>query len=256
MLRDRNGLLSIEKLYEGKRHAGSEDVTWTLQSIARELSVPLKQPKGQVVLAVLGDARSGKSSFVNALLEELVVPKKSVPVQWAVSDAIPQGEWPALLTRARAEFPNWDAPVQVCRVASRLEGMQVVELSMRLETEFLQWFLKQVDLVVCLLDSQAKTLLSDQLLSLLQSAEAPAQFLLAKADLVRESDRIRLIAKASKLLQERLNRHFEILPCAAGDVNVLLDIIDSSVLGGVKPKWDAGRLRAWQLAQVHGRLNL
>ena len=73
---------------------------------------------------------------------------------------------------------------------------------------------------------------------------------MAKADLVaRESDRISLIAKASRLLQERLGRGFEILP-AASDLNSLLDIIEDCM-----PKWDAGRMRTWQLSQdslTHG----
>ena len=181
------------------------------------------------------------------------------------------------------EFPTWEpkvfTAVQLCRVTgNRLKGLQLVEVPspsdlVEQDVEVIQCLLRQVDIVVCLLDSQAKQPASDELVALLTkllaAEEAPAiHFLLSKADLViRESDRIRLIAKASRMLQDRLGggrRGFEILPASTGDLNVLLDIleIDGTAADGMdgdggdslslekdSPKWDAGRMRTWRLAQ-------
>ena len=291
-LRSSSGLLALERFYHGEklqdvRNVGkSQQPGWNLLSIARENGVRLKQPKGQVVVAALGDALSGKSSFLNALTEELVFPQrknKAFVLQWAVSEEVQKGEWPGLLSRVVEEFPTWEpkvfTAVQLCRVTgNRLKGLQLVEVPspsdlVEQDVEVIQCLLRQVDIVVCLLDSQAKQPASDELVALLTkllaAEEAPAiHFLLSKADLViRESDRIRLIAKASRMLQDRLGggrRGFEILPASTGDLNVLLDIleIDGTAADGMdgdggdslslekdSPKWDAGRMRTWRLAQ-------
>eukprot|EP00438_Fugacium_kawagutii_P023281 Skav220562 [mRNA] locus=scaffold1710:4649:5545:- [translate_table: standard] len=289
-LKSRSALLTVERLYRVEKAGGvpSEGCDqWNLLSIARENDVRLKQPKGQVVVAVIGDGLCGKSSFLNALAEEFVFPKsrsKGSLVQWAVSDELQQGQWPDLLLRVVEQFPAWEpkalATVRMCkRVAgARMEGLQLVEVSLtesKEDLEVIQYMLSGVDIVVCLLDSQTKGQpLSEDVMTLLTSVleveEAPTlHFVLAKADLVsRESDRIRLIAKASRMLQERLGRRrgFEILPVSTGDLNVLLDILERSevedgaaadadgdfgvdALASGTPKWDAGRMRTWQLAQ-------
>ena len=203
-----------------------------------------------------------------------------------------KGEWPALLLRVVERFPAWEpkalATVRTCNqvMGGRLKGLQLVEVPsptnlLQEDLEVIHYMLSKVDLVVCLMDSQAKEPLSDAMValltSLLETEDAPPlHFLLAKADLIsRESDRIRLIAKASRMLQERLGRGrrgFEILPVSTGDLNVLLDILelDNAETDGVDgadgadgadvgakegtmgtPKWDAGRVRTWQLTQDH-----
>ncbi|CAK8986244.1 unnamed protein product [Durusdinium trenchii] len=268
-------LLAIERLYHGRKTDSKsskqpDTPNWNMCSLALECGVRLKEPKGQVVVAVIGDALSGKSSFLNACAEELVFPRRPVQApkafelkaavhwaQWAVSEDVEEGEWPGLLVRLIQRFPSLEPKkaVKVCRVAgSRLKGLQLIEVRAPSDVtendlDIVKILLSQVDIVVCLLDSQAKQPASDDLLTLLSSVLASEEppvlhFLLAKADLVaRESDRIRLIAKASRLLQERLGRGFEILP-AASDLNSLLDIIEDCM-----PKWDAGRMRTWQLSQ-------
>ena len=275
-LQSRSALLTIEQLYYGRKTRAaksSENEDWNICSIAQESGVRLKQPKGQVVLAVVGDALSGKSSFLNACAEELVFPRKQKMVQlaqltqpaqlvqWAVSEEVEEGEWPGLLVRLMQKFPAWEskaAAVKMCRVSgrssSRLNGLQLIEViaptdASENDLELIKCLLSEVDIVVCLLDSQAKHTASEDLFTLVSNVLAlenpPAfHFLLTKADLVsRESDRIRLIAKASRMLQERLGRGFEILP-AASDLNTLLDIIEDAT-----PKWDSGRMRTWQLSQ-------
>ncbi|CAL1155475.1 unnamed protein product [Cladocopium goreaui] len=290
-LKRRSALLAIESFYYGQKRngpgkPGNLDTQWNLLSIGRENGVQLKQPKGQVVAAVIGDPLSGKSSFLNALAEELVFPhrnkNKSSLVQWAVSEEVQKGEWPALLLRVVERFPAWEpkalATVRTCNqvMGGRLKGLQLVEVPSptnlpQEDLEVIHYMLSKVDLVVCLMDSQAKEPLSDDMMALLTNLLAiedapPLHFLLAKADLIsRESDRIRLIAKASRMLQERLGRGrrgFEILPVSTGDLNVLLDILeldnadeaDGADVGAKQgtmgtPKWDAGRVRTWQLTQ-------
>ena len=302
-LKRRSALLAIESFYYGQKRNGAPgkpgnldnldtaDTQWNLLSIGRENGVQLKQPKGQVVAAVIGDPLSGKSSFLNALAEELVFPhrnkNKSSLVQWAVSEEVQKGEWPALLLRVVERFPAWEpkalATVRTCNqvMGGRLKGLQLVEVPSptnlpQEDLEVIHYMLSKVDLVVCLMDSQAKEPLSDDMMALLTNLLAiedapPLHFLLAKADLIcRESDRIRLIAKASRMLQERLGRGrrgFEILPVSTGDLNVLLDILeldnadeadgaDGADVGAKQgtmgtPKWDAGRVRTWQLTQDH-----
>ncbi|CAJ1452035.1 unnamed protein product [Effrenium voratum] len=250
-------LLGIEQYYHGKGKV-------SLRSIAEEREVQLTFSKGPVVVAAVGDAGAGKSGFLNALAEELVLSTSSKEaVQWVVGEEVKHGHWPGLLARAVEKFPSWEpratAAVKACKrvPGSRLDGIQLVEVrapTQLEDQEVIDWLLAHVDIVVCLLDSQAKP--SDELMALLSrtaAAEAAAQlhFLFAKADLVpRESDRIRLIAKTSRALQEGLGRGFEILPVATGDLNVMLDIIDEAVLADAPtPKWDGGRLRTWRLAQ-------
>jgi len=236
--------------------------------------VPLQQHRAQVVMAILGDASSGKTSFVNALTEELSLLEErvsaSLPAQWQVSEDF-EGEWPSLLLRAAEQFPDWvqraAATVKSCRhvPAQRLRGIEVIEVSGSLPQQDLEpttWILSHTDIVVCMLDSQAKQP-SEALLALLKkisSAQEPPelQFVFSRADLLRrESDRVQLIAKASRLLQESLGRRFEILPVATGDLAVLLDVLDDK-----SNKWDAGRCRALHSAQellqqrVQDRLDL
>ena len=284
-LKSPSALLTIERWYQGENSNGAaregvEYPKWNLLSIARENGVQLKQPNSQVVVAAIGDALSGKSSFLNALAEELVFPQrnknKQSLVQWAVSEELEKEEWPGLLLRVVECFPAWKpkalATVRTCNqvMGSRLKGLQLVELPSPTDLspedlEVIQYILSRVDIVVCLLDSQAKQPVSEEMIALLTRLEAeeaaPAlHFLLAKADLSRESDRIRLIAKASRMLQDRLGRRrgFEILPVSTGDVKVLLDILElSDRTDGADgadevqaPKWDAGRMRTWQLAQA------
>ncbi|CAK0805636.1 unnamed protein product, partial [Prorocentrum cordatum] len=136
-----------------------------------------------------------------------------------------------------------------CAVRSaspRLDAVEIVEATAPGEPESaaaVAWLAARADVVVCLLDSQRQPAVSSELLAWLKAhaltearakAEAAAgltqssvQFVLSKADRVpRESDRVRLVAKASKLLAERLGRGFEILPVAAGDLLALLDGVD------------------------------
>jgi len=125
------------------------------------------------------------------------------------------------------------------------------------ETVALTWVAARADIIVCLLDSQRQPAISDALLRWLAQLPGPIapasavgpgpqdgtlqtlaqdekahpllQFVFSKADLVtRESERVRLVAKASRLLSDRLGRGFEILPAAAGDLRCLLDEIDTA----------------------------
>lgn len=67
--------------------------------------------------------------------------------------------------------------------------------------------------------------------------------------LARESDRIRLLAKASRLLAERLGRGFEVLPAAAGDLGALLDGLGPAAPEGGGGRAQDGLLRAGRAAR-------
>ncbi|CAE7575163.1 unnamed protein product [Symbiodinium natans] len=215
-------------------------------------------------MAVLGDASSGKTSFVNALAEELVLlnerTSSTLPAQWHVSEEVDEGEWPSLLLDAAGQFPDWvqraSAMARSCRrvPAQCFRGIEVIEVSASFaqqDVEPITWIISCADIVVCLLDSLAKQP-SEELLTLLKTVSSAGkppelQFLLSRADLLkRESDRIQLLAKASRLLYETLGRRFEIIPIATGDLAVLLDVLDAGESGS---KWDAGRRRALRFSQ-------
>ena len=70
----------------------------SLRSIAEEREVQLTFSKGPVVVAAVGDAGAGKSGFLNALAEELVLSTSSKEaVQWVVGEEVKHGHWPGLL---------------------------------------------------------------------------------------------------------------------------------------------------------------
>lgn len=276
---DRSLLLRIDRLYHGAKLADSSQPRppcggLSLCALAQEHSVQIRPPRGQAVLAVVGDAGSGKSSFVNALAQELIMTtshnsktsKRVVPAEWVFAESVPEGAWPRLLSQAVEHFPDWaataaDVAKASCRVVgSQLLGLEVVEIAtVGLSDEDRRataWIAAHADVVVCLLDSQAKQAASEELLAWL--ADLPRedgprlQFVFSKSDLVaRESDRIRLIAKVSRTLQERLGKGFEILPIATGDLTTMLDIVDAAETDDVScdQRTDAGRLRALRALQ-------
>ena len=261
-----DGLLQrIDRLYRGaklgdSRFPGPSSCSWSLRSLAKDLGVMLQPCRAEVVVAVVGDASSGKTSFVNALAEELtllseVSAPSNLPAQWQIFDEN-DGTWPNLLQQAAEQFPDWtQRAVAVVKsyqrvAAYKLRGIEVVEVSAALAPQDLEpvtWIASHADIVVCMLDSQAKQP-SEQLLDLLKTvasvSEPPElQFVFSRADLLRrESDRIQHIAKLGRFLQESLGRRFEILPIATGDLAVLLDVLDAN--SDTPCKWDAGRCRA------------
>lgn len=242
-----NLLRRLQYLYCGRGAQGpAQPGPVSLITAGEELGVTVGRPPREVVILVAGDTGSGKSAFVNAIVEEIVLPvgRPHPAVQWVCSQELPPGVSPCLFTEAKNEFSGWPAGSHVapasCIVrcsSPRLGNVEVVEVKMDADADALEWVGARADIVVCLLDSQKQPQASEKLLQWIgkvqrtpgePSSDGQArpniQFVLSKADLVqRESDRIRLVAKASKLLTERLGRGFEILPVATGDLEALLD---------------------------------
>eukprot|EP00933_Yihiella_yeosuensis_P009531 TRINITY_DN11547_c1_g1_i1.p1 TRINITY_DN11547_c1_g1~~TRINITY_DN11547_c1_g1_i1.p1 ORF type:complete len:493 (+),score=83.86 TRINITY_DN11547_c1_g1_i1:97-1479(+) len=294
LIKSRDVLQRIDRLYYGSKIGDSAvkpvgcSSSMGLVSLSQQLSTEVKPPRSHAVLLVVGNQRSGKSSFVNAMAEELVIPvtgtsssssserRRRPALEWVISDDLAEGFCPRLLLQATEKFPKWAASAASIaksshRVAgSSLHGIEIVEV-MSLEDlneddqEATKWIASQADVIVCMLDSQNQPAASDELLQWLaalsksDSSEGPAlQFLFSKTDLlVRESDRIRLMAKASKALTEHLGRGFEILPVSSGDLGAILDSVDAAFaeasgeidvdLGN--KKLDAGRERALRAIQ-------
>jgi len=242
-----NLIRRLKYLYCGRAAQGSTPPgPVSLITTGEELGVPVRRPAREAVILVAGDIGSGKSAFVNALVEEIVLPvgKPHPAVQWVCSEDLPSGASPCLFAEARREFSGWPVSSQgalascIVRCSSpRLSNTEVVEVKTDTDTNALEWVGARADIVVCLLDSQKQPPASEKLLQWIGKIQHTAgeppldgqarpniQFVLSKMDLVqRESDRIRLVAKASKLLTERLGRGFEILPVATGDLDALLD---------------------------------
>jgi len=119
----------------------------------------------------------------------------------------------------------------------RLDGVDLVEAAPpggEADAEPLLWLAARADVVVCVLDSQQQPIGSDKLLQWIAKlhATAPAprgptlQFVASKADLLsREAERIRLIARAVRIISDHIGRGFEVLPVAAGNVDWLLDSV-------------------------------
>lgn len=249
-------LSRLRRIYEGPAAApGTSPLA--LRSLGASLGVDVGRSPAEALVLVVGDARSGKSSFLNALVEELALGQDSMPagggagrttvfrarppVEWVRPADAPAGSVPRLLAEAAAEFPEWPpsaAPASLCHARSaskRLEGVEVAELTApgaSKDAHVLAWLGARADVVVCILDPQKQPPCSEEVLEWLKrillgsdgSTPPVLQFVLSKADLVaRESERTRLVMKAQRLIAERLGRGFEILPVAAGDVCALLD---------------------------------
>lgn len=295
-------LRRLSRIYVGAGGVGSAPSPLSLGALASELDVQLTPPPHEALVMVVGAAGSGKSAFVNALAQELVLPvgtagsrtRVKPPLQWTRAEAA-EGPAPRLLLDAASRFTDWPAgkssALSACcagRSASqRLDGVEIVEVAALMEpsdAEAIGWLATKADVIVCLLDSQRQPCVSDSLLQWLASlpsagttsgsnAQPALQFVMSKADLIpRESERIRLLAKASKLLTERFGRGFEVLPVAAGDLGALLDELysdlvppvltvcgkqvtptDQSGLSSstqVSRKYDQGLLRAVRAAQT------
>lgn len=125
------------------------------------------------------------------------------------------------------------------------------------------WLASRADVVVCLLDSQQQaipdTVLAwlSRLPGLKDQDEGPElQFLLSKIDLVaRESDQIRLAAKASRQLSDRLGRGFQVLTVASGDLTALLNSLDTEAgsatdLGPSEPSFSSTGSRRFDAASM------
>ncbi|CAE8648840.1 unnamed protein product [Polarella glacialis] len=287
-------LRRIDRFYYGAKlgeshEPGPQGCCSGLEAIGKGLSVDIDPPHSEALLLVVGDAGSGKSSFVNALAQELVLPtsdvqssssssalirerKRRALVEWVRSRDVAPGSWPRLLTKAAGQFPGWSSASHVakgCRFVNGIwmDGIELAEVAAfddlnEEDKEAIAWLAAKADVVVVLLDSQ-QTMPSESLLKWLTALAGPPQcpalqFVFSKADLVtRESDRIRVIAKVSRTLNERLGRGFEILPVATGDVGAILDSIEAAGGAGDKAsldegtgrKYDAGRLRALRAVQ-------
>lgn len=249
-------LRSLDHLYSGDaiRGAGSEELPGplSLKALGAELGVQVGSPPTEATVLVVGDPGCGKSAFVNALAQELVLGsggskparRTQQSLQWVRSEAAPSGSVPRLLAEVGQQFPTWLKRGSDCQDLSafcagtsaspRLDGVDFVEATPHLDSgdaEPIAWLAGRAAVIVCLLDSQRQPAVSNELLQWLASVasgeKANLQFVLSKADLItRESDRIRLVAKASKLLTERFGQSFEILPVATGDLSSLLDGLD------------------------------
>mmetsp|Transcript_101706 Transcript_101706/g.283175 ORF Transcript_101706/g.283175 Transcript_101706/m.283175 type:complete len:496 (+) Transcript_101706:60-1547(+) len=267
-MKPRHGVLRrLDHLYNGEDFGGGSPETQaalSLKALGNELDIPIRPPPREVVVLVVGDAGTGKSAFVNALVKELILPVGSLqphqhrprpPVEWIRSDIGAAGALPRLLQEVAQQFPGWPmtasggvaACCSACCVNAQVDGIEFVEATPQREAadaEPLLWLAARVDVIICLLDSQQQPAASDGLLQWLKKlpclagqvsaaeAQPTLQFVLSKADLVtRESDRIRLLAKASRLLTDRLGRGFEILPTAAGDLDALLDALPAAAAG-------------------------
>jgi len=268
-------LLRIDRIYNGS-NAGSTSQLVTpgavsLRRVAAELDVRLELPPSEATVLVIGDVGSGKSAFINALVQELVLPLGPAPrprpgqeppgLAWVRSANLPSASVPRLLAQLVTEFPEWKGVPDVslclaaggCSASPRLDGVQIIETATPADETseaVLSWLAVRVDVVVCLLDSQRQPPLSDSLLRCLgrmpRDTEKPElQFVLAKADLIaRDSEKIRIVAKASRLLSEKLGRGFKVIPAATGVLSGLLDGLDgdepsSITVGNQSFVWDS-----------------
>lgn len=216
-----------------------------LLEAARCHGASVEPPPFEVAVFVVGDEGCGKSSFVNGFAQELLLPlpsapgAKAPPLSW-VRSASASVAMPPLLAAGAAQFPGVLEDVSRCMAGSvasaRLDAVDLVEVSARALadpalSEAVAWMAARGGLVLCLADSQRQRLVSADAMAFLKrvTAQAPqsVQLVLSKVDLVaRESDRIRLTAKVSKLASEGLGRAFEVLPVSRkGSREVLLEAL-------------------------------
>jgi len=244
-------LRRLEHIYEGPlREGGPSDPlpSTSLRSLGQQLGEQLLSPPSCAVVLVVGGKNTGKSSCVNVLAQELVLEAGSggtLPVRWVQSSVVPRGVVPKLLNDVSEQFPEWLSreDIVVCcsgRSASpRLDAVELVEALFPGEQESagpINVLGSRADVVVCLLDSQHDAQVSDRLLEWLralpcmeaESGSQRLQFVLSKADLLRDSERVKMIGKLSRLLNEKLGRGYEILPVALGDLTMLLNGIDDT----------------------------
>lgn len=237
---------AMQRLYFGPPCCGdgvgsAADGPPSLLQLARARGVAsIEAPPLEVAVFVVGDAGSGKSSFINCYAEELLLPQpggaeagrqsargRASPLRWVRGTGAPGG-LPRLLLAAAARYPgalgtDLTACLAGSAVSARLHTVDLVEVSADAwadptVAEALAWIASRAGVVLCLADSQRQPALSAELLAFLRrvassDAQPCLQFVLSKMDLVtRESDRIRLTGKVSRLINDTLGKVYEVLP--------------------------------------------
>lgn len=197
-----------------------------LDGLVRRWETPLFE------IAVFGRVSSGKSSLLNRLVGQAVLPVGVMPIT-AVPTRLVRGERPAVWIRF-TEGPPRALPLEeladyaseernpgnqkrVCSIVVQLPAPHLKEGVVFVDTPGIGFlaqagsaatlaYLPQCDLGVVLIDASSALSSEDfHLLRLLYEAGIPAQVVLSKADLLAPADRPRLLAYVRQQLRQHLN---------------------------------------------------